>query len=159
MAIYTCRLDPQTNSQLVGERKRTQPTTSWTAPVGHEDFPRVRSPQSQVQFHASPLSENEVRSTCEGLHLEEIHLHYRYTNFGGYSPALTWCISPQANKSDLLTSRNHIYVLFQYSSTPGSTTLHDTLAMELSAWLEEPTRINSTRDALRAIVGSDRPLL
>ena len=96
-----------------------------------------------LQFKAAILSEDEVRNLLTLFGLKERHFRYSYKMFDGYFPTLKWMISRQANRNDMEGPKTSIHVRFSYSDGQRSIVSNGTLGMELSAWLEEPQRINA----------------
>ena len=110
-----------------------------------------------VTVHAKPLSEHRIRSLLSTYNLEECHFKFRYKIFNGYFPTFKWMVSPHADMESL--QQTDIYVLFSYSEGDRSLLPHDTMAVELLAWLDEIRRINMNNPTLPPIVGNTRPLL
>ena len=77
--------------------------------------------------------------------------------FGGFFPTTKWLISPQANKTNIVS--RDIYVIFWYSDDPEAITPHGTLAVELPTWLSVLKDINREYQTLPVIIGDIRPLL
>ena len=110
-----------------------------------------------LQVKGTMLSENEIQNSFTEINLEDHHFKYRYRTFDGNFPTFKWVISLQGDRNHMKTSQRSIYVLFAYSDTQHSIVPNGTLAVELTAWLEDLQRINGTHHALPAIVGNTRP--
>ena len=77
--------------------------------------------------------------------------------FGGFFPTKTWITKPRADPEN--PADRDIYVLFSYSEGPLSVTPHDTLAVEMTAWLRTLADIKKEYPTLPSLVGDLKPLL